>query len=56
MDEETRLLNQKIEEQKRLRAEIIKRKEARRLQQAKQRRLELQKKLAEQGSSHSVLL
>ncbi|XP_064595343.1 RNA-binding protein 33-like [Liolophura sinensis] len=53
LDEETRLLNEKIEEQKRLRAEIIKRKEARRLQQAKQRRLELQKKLAEQGMTLS---
>ncbi|XP_029639994.1 RNA-binding protein 33-like isoform X2 [Octopus sinensis] len=48
-DEESKLLREKLEQQKRMRAEVIRRKELRRLLQAEQRRKDLQDKLAEQG-------
>ena len=47
-DEETRLYRLKIEEQKRLREEILKQKELRRQQQAGARKKELLERLAQQ--------
>lgn len=49
LDEESKSLREKLEQQKRMRAEVIRRKELRRLMQAEQRRKDLQDKLAEQG-------
>ncbi|XP_072619347.1 RNA-binding protein 33 isoform X4 [Vulpes vulpes] len=51
-DEETRLYRLKIEEQKRLREEILKQKELRRQQQAGARKKELLERLAQQQQLH----
>ncbi|EHB00993.1 RNA-binding protein 33, partial [Heterocephalus glaber] len=51
-DEETRLYRLKIEEQKRLREEILKQKELRRQQQAGARKKELLERLAQQQQQH----
>uniref|UniRef100_A0A452UGC0 RNA-binding protein 33 n=1 Tax=Ursus maritimus TaxID=29073 RepID=A0A452UGC0_URSMA len=51
-DEETRLYRLKIEEQKRLREEILKQKELRRQQQAGARKKELRERLAQQQQLH----
>ncbi|GAB1597843.1 RNA-binding protein 33-like isoform X1 [Argonauta hians] len=48
-EEESKSLREKLEQQKRMRAEVIRRKELRRLLQAEQRRKDLHEKLAEQG-------
>ncbi|XP_069504054.1 RNA-binding protein 33 isoform X2 [Ambystoma mexicanum] len=55
-DEETRLYRLKIEEQKRLREEILKQKELRRQQQAGARKKELLERLAQQHSPCPQLL
>lgn len=55
MDDETRELKKKLEVQKRMREEIIKKKEMKRRLEAVRRRKELEKKLAQKGNFQDSL-